>query len=210
MVSVFKVRATWSGFTGAPGYSNFHYSDLTTDTLRNSAGANVRAFFSALASYFMSTWTIQVGGEVTEYDMTTGDLIGSYTMSTIPTALPGTAAPGAFANGAGFSVQWNTNLIHTGRRLRGRTYIVPAMGCFDTDGTLSSGVSAAVQAAANVLITPSSPEFVVWKRIWTKPTQDMTLAEAKAFKQEQIGGATAPVTSHTLRDMASQLRTRKM
>jgi len=199
----------WSGFTGSPGYTNFHFQDIGTDTGRNAAGAAVRAFFDSMKQYLLPAWTISVQSEVTEYDMALGDLLGAATMTTVPPAVVGTATPGNWAGGSGFSIQWNTGLIHTGRRLRGRTYIVPAFGCFEADGTLVAAAITAAGSGATALIGAVGAEFAVWKRIWTKPTKDMTLEQAKAFKQEQIGGALAPVTGYFVKDSAAQLRTRR-
>jgi len=63
--------------------------------------------------------------------------------------------------------------------------------------------------AAAALIGAVGAEFSIWKRIFTKPTLDMTGAEIKAFKQVQVGGALAPVTGYNVKDSAAQLRTRR-
>ena len=209
MTSVFRVRAVWSGFSGAPGYTNFHFVDLGTDAARNAAGAAVKAFFTSLTAHLMTGWSVAVVPEVTEYNVESGALVSATAMTTVPTAQGGAAPVVAFVGGSGYSIQWNTNLIDHGRRLRGRTYIVPATACFESDGTLTAAAITAAQAAADSLIGAVGADFAIWKRIWTKPTLDMTGAEIKAFKQVQVGGALAPVTGRVVKDSAAQLRTRR-
>jgi hypothetical protein len=201
MTSVYRVRAIWTGFTGSPGYSNFSFQDLATDTARVAAGVGVRAFFNAMVGLFSNTWSIQVQAEVTEYDMSTGHLLGAANMSTVPTAVVGSSTPLAYAGGSGMSIQWNTSLFIAGRRLRGRTYVVPTLNIFDTDGTLSPTALTAGGNAATALISAAGAEFAVWHRLYSAPpgTPGRT----------QIGGAIAPVDSYTLRDKASQLRSRR-
>jgi len=209
MTSVYRVRAVWSGFAGAPGYTNFHFADIGTDAGRNAAGAAVKAWFESQKSCLLAAWAVTVQSEVTEYDMATGVLLGAAAMTTVPTATTGTAPTAAYVGGSGYSIQWNTNLIDHGRRLRGRTFMVPAVGCFENDGTLTAGHIANVYSGATALVGAVGADFSIWKRIWTKPTKDMTLEQAKAFKQVQIGGALAPATGYFVKDMASQLRTRR-
>jgi len=199
----------WAGFNGAPGYSNFHFADIGTDAGRNAAGAAVHSFFQTLMPHLRISWTVSVLGEVTEYDMATGDLLGAAAMTTVPAFVTGSDTSNSWAGGSGYSVQWNTGLIHTGRRLRGRTYIVPAANVFEADGTMSLTAINLAGTAAAALIGAVGAEFSIWKRIFTKPTLDMTGAEIKAFKQVQVGGALAPVTGYNVKDSAAQLRTRR-
>lgn len=202
MATVYRVRAVWSGFQGAPGYSNFSFQDLTTETSRNNAGAAVKAFFTALANHLSTAWTVSVLGEITEWDMATGQLTGASTMTTIPTGQVGTGTPAPYAGGSGLCVTWKTGVIFQGRRVVGRTFIVPALGCYEADGTLTAGAIAAANTAANGLIGATGAEFCIWAKQFTKPTD--------GTKPVQVGGAIAPVTSHSTKDMASQLRSRRL
>jgi len=201
MATVYRVRAVWSGFQGAPGYSNFSFMDLTTDAARNAAGAGVKNFFTSLAGFLSTAWSISVQGEVTEWDMATGQLTGAATMTTVPTAQVGTGTPAAYAGGSGLCVTWKTGLIFNGRRVIGRTFVVPALGCYETDGTLTAGAITAANTAATQLIGVSGADFAIWAKTFTKPTD--------GTKPVQIGGNLAPATSYAVKDMASQLRSRR-
>src|SRR4029453_11560729 len=121
MVTVYRVTALWTGFTGAPGYTKFSFADLTDNTLRNAAGAKVRQLFDDLKAGFQTGWSIQVQGAIDEFDMATGALQGSSLMTTVPAVVNGTPAVAAYVGGGGCCVPRNTGLICNRRRVRGRT-----------------------------------------------------------------------------------------
>lgn len=209
MTSVYRVRAVWAGFTGAPGYTNFHFTDAGTDAQRNAAGTAVHNWFAGINTFLKQTWSIQVQSEVAEYNVESGELVGAAAMTTVPATVYGMDSTSSWAGGTGFSVQWTTGMIADGRRIHGRTFVVPALGCFEADGTLTGACITAVGSANQALINASGAEFAIWKRVWTKPTLEMTGAQIKAFKQEQIDGKLAIVTGAFVKDTASQLRTRR-
>lgn len=200
MPSVYRVTAIWTGFPGAPGYTKFSFADLTDATSRNAAGAKVRALFAGLQAYFKTSWSIAVQPSIDEFDMATGALLGSQLMTTPPTALAGTGSAAAvYAGGSGFCVTWNTGLIYNRRRVRGRTFFVPAVLVHDVDGTLLASAVTAITAACDTFLALSAPRPNVWSRQWSNSDPPV-----------QIGGALAPVDTYTLRDQASQLRSRRL
>jgi hypothetical protein len=197
MPSVFRVTAVWSGFPGAPGYTKFAFSDLTDNASRNAAGVKVRQLFVDLAAYRQTAWSVLVNPAVDEFDMATGALLGTASMTTIPTNSPGTGGASAYQGGSGFCVTWNTGLIINRRRVRGRTFFVPANNVGDTDGTIPTAAVTAINAAATTFLSATAPRPNVWSRQWSS-----------AHPPVQIGGSLAPIDSYTFRDMASQLRSR--
>lgn len=199
MTSVFRVTAVWNGFVGAPGYTKFAFQDLTDATSRNAAGAKVRQLFEDTKAYRQSTWSVAVQAAIDELDMATGALLGTAAMTVVPAASVGSAAAIGFAGGSGFCVTWNTGLIFARRRVRGRTFFVPATACFDPDGTLVATALTAINAAAATFITPTAPRPNIWQRQWST-----------AHPPVQIGGGLAPIETYTLRDSASQLRSRRL
>lgn len=198
MPSVYRVGVTWNGFQGSPGYTRFSWQELTSDTNRNAAGAAVRQFFFALAAHFSTGWTISVDSEIQEFDMGTGQLLGAVAMPTVPSPVTGTTPPSAFAGGSGYSVSWRTGEIFNGRRVQGRSFIVPAIGVFETNGTLTSSAIATATAAGNALIASGINGFSIWAKLMTKDSPPV-----------QIGGALYAVGSCIVKDAASQLRTRR-
>ena len=200
MPSVYRVTAVWSGFVGAPGYTKFSFADLTDNTLRNAAGAKVRQLFVDLAAHRQTGWQVLVMPSVDEFDMATGALIGSALMTTVPTASAGTASSATqYAGGSGYCLTWNTGLIISGRRVRGRTFFVPSCAVFDVDGSLTSAAITTINTAASTFLALTAPRPNVWRRQYNT-----------AVPPVQIGGALAPVDTYTLRDSASQLRSRRL
>lgn len=93
----------------------------------------------------------------------TGELVGSWTGggSTV-TAGTGT---GPFMLGTGFGITWATNGIVAGRRVKGRTFVVPAISsCFDTTGFLDVGVRTTINNAIAAFRTDIATEHAIWSR----------------------------------------------
>lgn len=198
MPTVYRVAAIWGAFQGAPGYTKFSFSDLTDASARNAAGAAVRTFFEGIKPNLPFNATVTVSTTIQEYDVATGVLTGEQTMTTPPAATTGTGVL-PYAAGSGFFIGWNTVTIFNGRRIKGRTFIVPACDCYQTDGSLNTTTIAGAQAAAAALIAAAGAELCVWARQYNKAVTPWV----------QIAGSLAPVTTATVRDQASQLRTRR-
>jgi hypothetical protein len=199
MPGVFRVTAVWTGFQGAPGYSKFSFRDTIDDVGRNAAGAAVRQFFDSIKLYLPGGTTITVQPQVDELDLVSGELIGAGTMTTVPTAMVSGTAAAAFAGGSGLCITWLAGGVFAGRRIRGRTFIVPAVGAFDNDGTISTAAVTAVTAAGNALIATAAADFAIWNRQYNEATPPVAIA-----------GSLSSATSCTVRDVASQLRSRRL
>lgn len=201
MTSVYRVTALWTGFQGAPGYSKFSFNDLTSDTARNACGAALKAYFQTFAAYLATGMSVLVQPTVQEFDMATGALLGEATMTSPPTATAGATSGVQWAAGAGFWVGWKTTVFFNGHRIQGRTFHCPAVGVFDTDGTLTSSAVSNISAAAGTLVGLTSPELCIWSKLWSAPDSE--------GHRTQIGGALAPVTSYVVKDQATSLRSRR-
>lgn len=201
MPTAYRCTAIWQGFQGAPGYTKLTFVDLATDTQRNAAGAAIRAYFDALKAYMSNNWNVTVSPTVQEFNAVTGELEAETTMSSIPAVVNGTSSANPWAAGSGYFVGWRTTVIFHGRRVQGRTFMVPAVGIFDTDGTLLPAGLTAVQNAAQALIDASGADLAIWAKRWSAATPPA--------KPVQVDGVVAPVTSRVVKDMASQLRSRR-
>jgi hypothetical protein len=105
------------------------------------------------------TITVPGTGEVIED--TTGELLDVWTAAGGGTVV-GTAG-GVVAGGVGACVSWNTGGIIGGRRLRGRTFLVPLSStAYESNGTLTSSALTAIGAFANGLM--ASGPLAVWHR----------------------------------------------
>jgi len=91
-------------------------------------------------------------------------------------------------------VNWRTNDYRFGRRIRGRTFMVPLnSNAYEGDGTLSTAARGDLQTFADTMVSGTGgAEFGVWSR-----------------PRNGAGGVFATVTSGTVPDMAAVLRSRR-
>lgn len=127
------VRAAWGGNLPGGGVSTF----LIQHTTPEAVPAITQAFFTALAPLIPTGVTIGVEGSGYTLDPSTGQATGTFTSSD-PTPATGAGGTNWLASG-GANITWQTATFRNGRRVRGRTFLVPlAAVCFVTDGTLAS------------------------------------------------------------------------
>lgn len=157
MVTMQKVIVDWTGFQGAPGYSVFYRDSSILDT------AYIRTFYDSVKAIIPSTVTLTVRAAGDLIDAATGALTGAWTTAANAT-VTGTTA-GTYAAPAGAVVRWNTLGIVAGRRIRGRTFLVPLGSvAFQSDGSLLAGSITTIQTAAAALIASSGTNLGVWHR----------------------------------------------
>lgn len=185
MANIDKLVVTWSGFQGGPGYSIFYATPL------NDVQADIVTFFNGIKGLLPNDVTISVPGNGDTLNDATGALAGSWSGGT-PATIIG-ENPGSYAGPAGMCVTWNTNAIVGRRRLRGRTFIVPAAGgCFDVDGTLTPANRSTLETAATGLVGGAGGNLLVWHR----PVLGS-------------GGVAHPVVSAVVADKVAVLRSRR-
>lgn len=187
------VTTTWLGITGAPGYTSFSFDGVSEDPANAAAAVDAAyIFFDELCNILGSTASITVQPEVRYYDTATGDLESIAAVSPAPTTLTGrfsNQGPGP----CGAVVSWSTAGINRGRPVRGRTYCVPlAAGCYEANGSLTSGTITQVSEAATALVGADDAIFGIWSR-----------------PRLGAGGAFFPVTTWHVPDMAAVLRSRR-
>lgn len=192
-MAIHKVSAQWSGFTGAPGYTNFYFTPFTGGGDAQAAVDRVRAFFFALVNVIPTGVTIQVSPTVEIIDEATGSLTG-YIDATQPPIVTGASGGTMYVGPSGAVINWLTATVRAGRRVRGRTFIVPLRTTmFDTQGTLTADALGFIRAAANVLTTGDFEQQLV---VWSRPVGG-------------AGGVAAPVIGSRVPDLAAVLRSRR-
>ena len=201
MASVFRTTAIWQNFIGAPGYTKFSFIEVTGDAGAVAATAAMHTFFQSLNAFIPALATVQVQPEIQEHDQASGALLSEIVASVTPAIVTGSGA-GAYAGGSGMFVGWKTGAIWQGRRVQGRTFIVPAAGCFENNGTLTGAAITTLKSAADALVADPASVFAVWAKQYSKPT-DPTVPPV------QIGGAAFQVLTTVVRDQASQMRSRR-
>lgn len=200
MAKIMRVKARWSGFQGGPGYSIFHFRDFNTDDPTNQnatdAIARVRAFFTTINPVLPNTVSIQVEADVEVLEDTTGALVGMVNGTSV-SAVTGTAGGTApYAAAVGAVVTWRTSSIRNGRRMRGRTFLVPLSStAFAADGTLiDSALNYINQAATALRSNAAQPDLGVYGRPSGPAATD---------------GVWYAVTAHSTPDMGAVMRSRR-
>lgn len=194
-MTVAVVRATWTGGPSSPGVSTFCL-DYDGVAVIDDAQASIRGFLANLGGMIPTGYSVQVEQLTELYDEATGQLTGEYNAAAAVAPVTG-AATGVYAAGVGFRVDWSTATIRNGRRVRGRTFVVPVQGgSFQEDGTINTPTRDGVQTAASALISNLAADgapFVIWSR----PSQKYPV------------GALADVVAAKVPDKAAWLRGRR-
>lgn len=188
-----EYRAVWAVPGGGAGYSTFYAETDQSTTQRQEFADAVGAFFQALDNLIPSTVTITFDSEVRQLNDASG-VLEDVEAVTPPTAVNGIAT-GAYAAGAGARVDWRTSVIINGRRVIGRTFIVPIIGSsFESNGTIVAASLADLQAAADAYL--ASFTSIVGAVVWHRPVA-------------QAGGQSAPIQSAVAVDKSALLRSRR-
>lgn len=173
VVQIFRVVTEWSGFNGAPGYTNLFFRNVLpggaptgVDEQISALAATERVtnFFTSLVPQFPDDVTFTVQSVVDILEDTTGDLVESVNVDPID-PIRGTQ-PGAYSAATGAVCGWRTSTILRNRRISGRTFLVPLAGfSFSQNGRIATEDVNAIRAAAESLaIGGVNSTFGVWAR----------------------------------------------
>jgi len=192
-MAILRITANWTGFVGAPGYTNLHFLDVAASQgERDDTAAAVRAFFGSVSNLMPGVVSITFPTSADILDEETGQLVESVPMAAQTVVTGGGSS--TYAAPVGAVVGWSTNTIISGRRLRGRTFLVPlSTGSYQSDGSLvATSVTTLANAAAALVANTGGVPLVVWSR--PRPGQV---------------GAAGIVTGATVPDRAAVLRSRR-
>ena len=200
MSGMLKVKTKWTGFNGAPGYTNFYFRDFSstgepTQTHASGAVTRTHTFWNNLQSRFPSVVQLAVQGDVEVIEETNGEMKSVFSV-TPPTTVTGSATSGLYSGPVGAVVNWRTGGVRNGRRVRGRTFLVPlANENYQTDGTIDPTKLASMNTTVAALADQTgSPDLGVWARPTTPGGSD---------------GVWYAVTSGSVPDLAAVLRSRR-
>lgn len=170
MASLYQITVRWTGFVGAPGYTRMHFMTNSPSQAEAVAAAQDMAdFFSAISALLPTDIELTFDLEVPVLLDSTGQPQQFLNLPAQPTITQPTGA-GAYAAPAGASVQWLTSAVNNGRRVRGRTYLVPLIdGAYDSVGTLDAADQAVIQTAASTLYNSLNSLLAVFSRPSTAP-----------------------------------------
>lgn len=175
----------WTGFPGAPGYTVFYalpggsFADAIYD------------FFNTIKPQLPSVVKVQVPNEGAVMNPLTGEITGSWSGTTHPLITGGAA--GKYAASTGACVTWTTGVFIDGRRVKGRTFLVPLeSGCYAPDGSLDDGTRTILQGAVDDLVEAGVDHFGIWHRPKPEGSETGQLCEVNAG---MIRDRTAVLTS---------------
>lgn len=192
-----RIRVVSAGYPGGPGVTTFYCVDATTFM------APLRAHIAFMSNHYPPnvTYTFPLSGDT--IDSFTGEIQDQWlAASVLPVTGTGVAN---YAAPVGYSVRWATSVFLSGRKLRGRSFYVPATNdIFDVDGSIKPGPLATIQESANALIASTGGNFSIWQR--------PRLARAADGSRKAVtarSGGNGVVSSATVPDKAAVLRSRR-
>lgn len=189
MANINRVSCAWQGWPGAPGVTQLYL----TSGIDQAAVDAIRAFWQALVTILPSGLTIQVPSSGDVLNDVNGTIVDAWSVATTPAVVTGSGS-GAYAGNAGAIIHWLTTDVVNGRRVRGRTFVVPLVGsAYDTSGSIATAVLTTLTTAANGLVAAIDPNFAVWHR----PTQFAI-------------GSSHSISSVRVPDLAISLRSRRI
>jgi hypothetical protein len=153
-------------------------------------------FFNTIKGKFPNIVQFQVQPDVELISPSNGELNNVHSGGA-KTTITGAAASGNFSGTTGAVITWRTGGVRNGRRVRGRTFLVPTSSIlYDVDGTLNATSITDLQTAANALL--ATPTGGLQMGVWSRPSG--------------IGatdGGFHPILSASVPDMAAVLRSRR-
>lgn len=198
MTVMLRSASVWSGFSGAPGYTNLYWRPGTgggSVADASDISARVRAFWLALAPVLPTSVKLDVNPTCEAIEDTTGQLVGAFTGST-PAQVVGSGGANYAPRTAAWCMRAKTNLVVGGRFLQGRFFLTPLyQNAFaSADGTPFGFATA--QTAANAMLTGGgTASFPV---TWGRPVDTPFRA-----------GTSGPIVSYAVLPFASVLRSRR-
>lgn len=182
-----RVRCGWSNFPGAPGLSTLFVGSGTTNM------APIKTFWDAVKDILPNGTTVATPNSGDQLLEATGTLSGTWSGSGGGNSTSvATAAP--YSGSSGAVIEWQTSLIVAGRRVLGKTFIVPLVQTqYDSNGSLSTTCVNTLTNAGNALIVALAGELKVWSR-----------------PRPAMAGAAATVIGCRVPDLAVVMRSRRI
>jgi len=155
MATASKVTVLWSGFPGAPGYSNFVTNAVTVADV-NDFVTKLRSFLSAVAGQMSAVCTLAVQPTAIVFDVDLGIQLSELVI-TPGAPIVGGALNNQFAAPSGACVTWHTGYMRLGKHFRGRTFLVPlSTSAYQNDGTILDTVATSLRTAITNFANPGA------------------------------------------------------
>lgn len=202
MVAIQRMRIQWVGFPGGPG--------VTTLFAVDAAGmqGDVQSLFEAFAVQFPPDVTVKQETFGDTIESTTGILTGGWIGTDHP-AIVGSGGSN-YAAPVGAQVQWLTDGIHAGHRVKGRTFIVPiSSNLYQDNGSLIDSLVLFLATAGGDFVTATADNFKIWSRP-RDATPSWTDVHGKVHPaRPAVDGSATSVSGVKVPDKAVILRSRR-
>lgn len=197
MAALNRVRVALTGLRGLPGVSTFYCIDA------NALVDPLRQLYLDLKGYQPSGLKCQVEASGDIIESTTGVISGAWATTAV---LPSTGDHiGIYAAPTGWVADWTTATIADGKRIRGRTYMVPASSnVFSLDGSIDDTILAEFRFDCDKFQKATVGNLAVWHRPRLARVADATHKALAAH-----AGSHALVTGSTVPDKAAVMRSRR-
>jgi len=196
-MSILRVRTELTGFIGAPGLMTQYFSravGVNDSTAAQQAVDRVRDAMLTSPGAFPSALQWRVQGQVDLLEESNGQLVGSFNVT--ERSGVGTYAGGFGPAPAGACVRWVTDEFKRGRRVIGKTFLVPGpTNAYETNGTLTSAYITLLQSWADAMDNAGAIDLVFV--VWSRPRPGMA------------DGSKHSVVGNVVQDKAAVLRSRR-
>lgn len=159
-----QYRVIWSTLGGGTGYSVFHFTEAGTSPAAQQIADDVGEFFEDLQVGTPNDVSWSFDSEV--LDLSDAGVLTAVWPVTPPAPLAGVGT-GIYARAQGIRIDWSTDAIVAGRRLSGRTFIVPQVAAtFDANGLIEPTSQGGLETAADNFLaaTALNRPLRVWSR----------------------------------------------
>lgn len=198
-----KAQMRWNGILGAPGYSSFYFREFGWDAVGDIDATDAQSIIDRVDTFaeVVKAWlpyntNLTVSNDVEIIDAENGDLLGAVGGTADPPHVSPQALGQTYAGPVGAVVNWKTGGFRNGRRIKGRTFLVPLNGgVFDTNGTLAAGLITSLTAGAAALAANNANGDL---GVWARPTGPAA-----------TDGIWTVISSSNVPDLAAVLRSRR-
>lgn len=164
MTSLDRIKITWTGMPGGPGVTQLYA------TSASGARPALATWIGAWKYLVPDCVTLTIEGQGDTVDSTTGLITGTWTDGA-NTALVGTGSSSQYFAAGGACISWSTGGVVKGRRVQGRTFLVPLTSLAYQGSALVGTTVSAIQGATNTLLG-SGNVFWILHRPTTKGGTD--------------------------------------
>lgn len=150
MAEILRVKVKSQGFPGGPGWTTMHWA-IETGSSGEPQLISAFDWWNTNKSAFPTLWTAQIQSPADVLDLASGEIVRVVPVPLAQQAVLTGGPSNKFGSGvAGACITWYTDVRINGRKVRGRTFLVPvAAEIWQDNGTL-------VQANLDEMVSSST------------------------------------------------------